>query len=448
MKLYLKIISFLVVIITVFAIFTPASLAMDFDVSAQISDLDKAKNICLYSMEADKAVFSKNVNDKIFPGSAVKMMTGLIACEMLSDRLDEVVIITDEMLKEASGFNVKLQSGMTVTVENLLYGALCGGGNDAALVLAKLCGGSVDGFVALMNDKAIELGAKNTFFTNPTGLDDSKMFSTLSDIIIVAKKASQNQLYLDISSTPSYSYTPVGDVEDIKMFNRNALISTFYAVGYKNPNVMGLISGNTDLGGYCTITYSQKNGQSYICAVMGATADDYAIYSYELINSLLSYAFNNISYQKIATKGQRICYANVRFVSPEGDFETQRISCVVSDDVYSLMYSGVDVQTDLAYRYYFHNEVLDAPFDEGVIVGGVDIMYNGKIIGSSILVTGESIEAKPMLLLLNNLKLFFSGRIFWLSVAFFVLIFLLYYHFAEIRFHHKKAKRINYKNFY
>ena len=55
------------------------------------------------------------------------------------------------------------------------------------------------------------------------------------------------------------------------------------------------------------------------------------------------------------------------------------------------MYSGVDVQTDLAYRYYFHNEVLDAPFDEGVIVGGVDIMYNGKIIGSSILVTGESI---------------------------------------------------------
>ena len=130
----------------------------------------------------------------MFPGSSVKMMTGLIACEMLGTRLDEVVEITDELIKGAQGWNIKLKAGMRVTVKDLLYGVLCGCGNDATTAIATLCSGGVNSFVEYMNIKAESLGMKNTHFTNPTGIDDSLMYSTLSDIMIIAKEVCKNQL--------------------------------------------------------------------------------------------------------------------------------------------------------------------------------------------------------------------------------------------------------------
>ena len=441
----LKITSFLlfiVILISMLTVFSSASASKEFP------NTYEAKNICLYNIDADTIVYSKNMQDKIFPASAVKMMTGIIACEILRNRLDEQVIITDKMLSGAQGFNVKLSSGMSVTAENLLYGLLCGGGNDAALAISNLCGGDFDGFVAMMNERAAEMGMKNTHFTNPTGLDDAKMYSTLSDIMILAKYASKNDLYVEISSTSSYSYKPLNSYEEIKFFNRNALISTFYAYGYKNDNVYGLISGNTELGGYCTVAYAEKNNEHYICAVMGAEADSENIYSYKLVNSLLSYAFNNLTYQRIATQGQHICYADTRFVATQSNVENRGVSCVIKNDIFALTYSDINIEKDLTYRYYLHNDILNAPIGAGMIVGGVDILYNGEIIGTAVLVTSNEVQAEGILLFLDRLKNFFSDRLFWLCIVFAVIIFFSYYYFSEFRFHRKNVKKINYKNFY
>ena len=292
-----KILAFAVTffILTAFCISAYAS-----DASAQsvaVPNTDKAYAVCLYNVNTQKSIYSKNMQKRIFPAGAVKMMTGLMACQILQDRLDEQITITEDMLDGVKGNSMRLKAGMSVTLENLLYGVLCAGGNDAAAVVSIACMGSIDAFVDAMNSKAKEWGLENTFFTNPTGLDDKNMYSTLSDIMIIAQKAYENKLYLDISSAMSYVFTPIGENEEIKIFNRNALISTFYATGYRNPNCMGLISGNTDLGGDCVITYAQKKDTGYICAVMKAQADDEVIYSYEITNALLKYAFENFYYQ-------------------------------------------------------------------------------------------------------------------------------------------------------
>lgn len=426
----IKYFSFLFVLVILFGIFSVAITGA----SANKPDVDisQASAVSLYNINTDKVIYSVESDKKIFPGSTVKMMTGLIACEILSDRLDEVIHISDKMLEGTEGANVKLRSGMSLTVENLLYGLLCGGGNDACLVIANICYGSSESFVQAMNDKAHALGMKRTFFTNPTGLDDENMYSTVGDIVLLAKAASQNNLYLDISSSVNYEFTPIGESESIKIYNRNSLISNFYAFGYTNPNTEGLIAGNTDLGGYCVVTFAEKQGTQYICAVMGAQRDEDKIYSYEIANSLISYAFDNLIYTKIASAGEYICDAPVNYVTPEANTSAAAVPCVIKSDVYALADAEFSDDKNLQYKYYLHRDTLNAPVKEGTIVGGVDILYNGEYVGSAMLVTASSVKANGVLLFLKNLREFFTSLPFWLSILAFIIMLSVYLYLSDV----------------
>ncbi len=406
-------------------------------------DTSKARATCVYNLNTDKNIYSTNLDQRLFPAGAVKMMTGLIACEMLEGRLSESVTITEEMLSKVSGANIKLKAGMSVTVENLLYVVLCGGGNDAAAAIATLCASDIDAFVSIMNSKAKEWGMSNTKFTNPIGLDDKNMYSTLADIMVLAKKASQNPTYLKASSAMSYIYTPIGTTDEIKFFNRNALISTYYALEYRNPNAQGLISGSTDLGGYCVITFFQRKSTSYICAVMGASSDDESIYSYKIANELIDYTLEKFDYLKIAESGRQVGKIPVELAMPQGEDEQVAIPCAIKDDVYSLTYRGIK-ETDIQYRCYFHKDKLTAPVTVGEVVGGVDIIYNGEVIGQAKLITSKGIQESKMLLFLDTLKNFFSGRMFIFSVLFFILIFGIYYYFDIFKHKRHNVKKINY----
>lgn len=409
-----------------------------------IPDTSNAKYVALYNTNTARFIYNKNTNERLFPGSAVKMMTGLIACEKLCDRLDEWVTVTEDMLVSSQGSNIKLKAGMTVTVENLLYGVLCGGGNDASLVIANICGGSAEDFVRDMNAKAKELGMKNTYFTNPTGLDDEEMYSTISDIMTLATQVSKNALYLEISSAVSYVYKPAGYNEEIKFSNRNALLNVYSE--YSNRYASGLIAGSTTLGGECAITYAERNGTGYICAVLNAEEIDGVMYSYKYINDLLEYAFENYSYVRIAEKGTRICALDTKLSMPSSDAVAW---CVIDEDVYTLTHKDVDVENDLVYKHYLHNQQLNAPVDAGVIVGGVNIFYNDEIIGKAVLVTEQEIQASEMLLALDNLKNFFTSRFFLLSVIF-IAVGLFVYSRVEFLYSGKTKsnRKRNTKRFY
>jgi D-alanyl-D-alanine carboxypeptidase (penicillin-binding protein 5/6) len=422
-----------------------------FAVSAEDSDIpntEHATKVCLYNLNLGKTLYAKDNGKKLFPGSAVKMMTGLVSCEMLAHRLDEYIYITDDMLEEVTGANIQLKSGMTVSLENLIYGVICGGGNDAALVLANVCSGSVDAFVELMNIKASEWGLNNTKFTNPTGLDDKKMYSTLSDILILAKRACTNELYVKISSAPSFSYVPYDGEESVKVFNRNALISTYYAEGYRNYNALGLIAGSTDLGGYCTIAYAQKDDSKYLCIVMGAEKLDGVIYSYSYTNSLLSYAFENYNYTQVIKKGDEICTLPVELATPTSGKDKAEAICIAKDEVFALVPKNIDVNNDLEYRYYFHNDKLNAPMSQGTVVGGVDVIYNGEIVATTKLVTQSSIESNAILSALHTAKTFLTNRVFILSAVFMAIGLIIYFFFISAKHNRRTVKNIEYKNFY
>ena len=413
--------------------------SLSFKVSAntpEVPDTSHAEFVYLYNTNTQKVIYSKNSTKKIFPGSAVKIMTGLIACETLGDRLNDTVIITEEMLANVQGNNVKLRAGMRVTVEDLLYGVLCGGGNDASQVVATLCSGDNYAFVQAMNAKAKSLGMKNTFFTNPTGLDDEEMYSTLSDIIILAREAANNPLYLKTSSAVSYVYKPQGYSEEIKFSNRNALLNVYSE--HSNRYASGLIAGSTTLGGECVITYAQRKDTGYICAVMNADRIDDTVYSYKYVNDLLDYAFSNFSYVCVAKKGTRVCVTDTSLSLPSDE----PTWCVIKDDVYTLTSKDIDVDKDLKLRHFLHNEQITAPSNAGAIVGGADILYNDEIVGKAVLVLENDVQASNMLVTFDRLKSFFTGRFFLVSVFLMLIGFIIYLR-IDIMSVGKKSKKQN-----
>ena len=233
----------------------------------------KSGSVYHYSYDANRVLLCTESDKRIAPASSAKIMTGLVVCELYSSRLDDKVEITEEMLKGHSGASMNLRVGMRVTLRDLLYGTLCGGNNDAATALAIACSGSVSAFVNEMNFFAKHLYMQNTHYENPTGHDADGAYTTLSDTALLVHKAAKNDIYMSASSAAYFDFTPEGE-QTVTVNNRNALANRFTAAGYSNKYAKGIISGNTDEGGYVLAASAEKAGAKYLCLIMGAEADD------------------------------------------------------------------------------------------------------------------------------------------------------------------------------
>ena len=152
--------------------------------------------VLLVNLENNLTLYEKEADTTIYPSSSVKIMTGLLACRALADRLDEEVTLTAAMLSGVEGrrMNPPLADGEVIPIRDLLYAAICGGYNDASLAVACLSSGSVAAFVEDMNREAERLNAAATRYTNPTGLHDPAMATTAHDVAVIARQAYQDDL--------------------------------------------------------------------------------------------------------------------------------------------------------------------------------------------------------------------------------------------------------------
>lgn len=397
----------------------------------------RAKAIYLYSYEAKAVLYSKGEDLILPPASTVKIMTGIIACERLSSRLEEKVTITPEMLAGHDGTSMGLEEGMTLSIKDLLYGTICGGNNDAAQAIAIICAGSLEGFVEEMNAYALKLGMQSTVYKNPTGLDAIGAQTSASDVAIISKKAIQNDLYKKISSTKSYDYTPENRAET-RIYNRNALISNYSAENYLNDSASGLIGGGTDNAGYVLSTLFQKEGSSYLCIVMGAQADEENIYSYEIANEIFEKALESYSYANVLPAGEVISSLPV-----ENALTTKsnlKIACVTEDDIFAFIPNGTDFKKDLKYKPFFHNEELKAPISEGDVIGGVNVYLDGNFIGTSRIIASESVAESEFLRFMNEAKYFLISRYFLTFLAFLIPSLLALLYFDKVGKRRRKAR--------
>ncbi len=397
----------------------------------------------LYNYESDRVLLQQNVNTRIAPGPTVKIMSGLLALQKLGHRQEELVTVTKDMLSGVQGYTINLEADTTLSIQDLLYGLICGGGNDAAHILAILSSGSVESFVTEMNAFARALGCTQTNFSNPTGIDDTAMVTTLEDTVIIAKYAVENPIFLKMSSAVNYAYTPVGTRDSVVFYNRNAQISTFSAAGYQNRYVKGLNAGMTDGGGYCVVSYATNGEERYLCIVMGALQTSAGIMSYRHANNLLNHLFQKYSFLQIAEKNTEICSVPVQYALPKNGEKEVSVPCVLTEDLYGFIPADTDLKKGLDYRIYFHEESLSAPIEAGTVIGGVDIYLGHEFIVGCPIATVEDIESSSLLLSLAKMKSNILSRRSLVIVLFLIPILTIYLFLSGKRHRRKTIKTIS-----
>ncbi len=410
-----------------------------------LPDISEAKTVYFENLESGRVIAKKDGGGAIAPASTVKLMTALIALEHFEGKEDTLIEISDDMLKETAGTSMELSHGDRLSAIDLIYATLCGGFNDAAYALAAVIGGSVSGFVTLMNRKAIELGAKNTIYANPTGYDAAAAATTLRDTITVAKAAMNNPRLMEISSSVSRKIVFMNEREPFTVHNRNGLIGEHYFKGYSNPYASGMISGNTDMGGWCVVTKITINKANYLCVIMGATETNSVINSYKITNELTYFARTSLGFTTVMKKGTHICDVDIEFALSSSRAKNQTtVSASLGEDATLFIPRNVS-DGEITKKYYLYEDILEAPVFEGDRIGSVDFYYNGELLKTVPLIIDEDIDENRLLIKLHKIKSAILSRTSAISFALFVLFTLAWFLAFDKKKRRKAAKKVTYR---
>ena len=211
-----------------------------------------AQKAILMDAETGRVIYEKDAYSRSLIASTTKIMTALVVCEQCNV-LDRVRIPKEAVGIEGS--SMYLKEGEILTIQELLYGMMLHSGNDAAVALAIYCGGTVEGFAQLMNDKAYRLGLTGTHFENPNGLDSPGHYSSARDLAVLTAYAMQNPIFAQTVSTKSVR------VGERSLQNHNKLL-------WRVDGADGVKTGFTKAAGRILVSSARRDGRRLICVTI------------------------------------------------------------------------------------------------------------------------------------------------------------------------------------
>ena len=268
---------FLSVFLALAVLGIPAVALADYDY-----DSIKTPNVIVVDAENTDVVFyERNADQRVYPASTTKIMTTLIALE--NGNLDDSFMVGEEVLGTVIPFTkysslMGIQPGETLTLRDLVYGLMLVSGNDAGEAIAKHVAGSIDAFVALMNQKAATLGMTNTHFSNPHGVQNDDHYTTARDMAKLMAYALKNEDFIKIAETKTY-IVPANNVRTTELELRNTdrlLVATpGDSINTVYPYAIAGKTGDTDTAGKCLVAAAEKDGARVIYASFGDKKDLY-----------------------------------------------------------------------------------------------------------------------------------------------------------------------------
>lgn len=403
------------IIIILTCMITPVSVGAyevtEFEITAQAG--------ALISLDTDEFLYENNIDKKVYPASITKIMTAIIILE--NEKFDPEGKIT--MSKSALDLVLGTGSSVSHFVEgeeftqfDLVNLVLISSFGDCTYLAAEYYGGSVESFVQMMNDKAKELGLKNTHYSNPVGLHDDDNYTTVRDIYTLTKYALKNKIFKQVCETPRYvmstNLTPKKTLS-----TTNALQDT--TTNYYYQFAKGVKTGFTDEAGRCLVSTATNNGYTYMCIVMGCPGNQKKHFSESI--SLYRWAFNNFSFKEVADSTEPVCEIPVSL-----SFDTDFAPLYFKEKFVTVLPNNADDSTIIVQPHLVSEEV-EAPIKKGQVLGTADIIYAEKIIGTCELVAGEDIESSTLLVIFKYIKTAISSiymKIILIVLAVVVLIFI------------------------
>lgn len=218
-----------------------------------------AQSYLVLDLNSASVLLEKNKDLPLFPASTVKLMTALVARDIYD--LNSIIIVGEEV--EVVGHQVGLRSGQEMKVIDLLKAILVNSGNDAAQILAFNHPFGYEGFIQSMNLKAQMLSLSNTYFTNPTGLDDYQQVSTSWDLALLSKEINKDPVLKRLVNLQQTSISDTSGLSNYQLFNTNQLLT-------KHNQARGIKTGTTQMAGQVLITLWEEANHELLIVVMGS----------------------------------------------------------------------------------------------------------------------------------------------------------------------------------
>lgn len=249
----------------------------------------KSRNAAVIDKDTNTVIMGKNPQDRINPASMTKVMTAIIGLENVKN-LNRRVEITGDIINycNTNGLSVSgFEEGDKPKVIDLIYGILLESGGESSIALAREVSYSEEGFIELMNKKAMEIGMVNTHFSNSTGITDSENYSTSQDIALLFDYALKNNKFKKIITTKEYSaYGLKGIFTKHTVYNR--LLQKRNDLNLNKDYIQGGKTGYTEEAGLCLVSFGTVNGREYIVVTAGADGDS-TTPQYNLLDSFKLY---------------------------------------------------------------------------------------------------------------------------------------------------------------
>jgi len=381
---------------------------------------DSGKMILIH-LDSGTIIDQLRADEPHAPASTVKMMTFLVAYEILSDRMDEIVA-TNEPAVNVGGTRMGLLLGENITIRNLFGAMILSGANDAAVMLAYASfpgeAFPIAAFVERMNERATELGMSSTNYTNVTGLDDIVfMRTTARDVSIIATHLHTNSFFMSFAGQ-AFITIPASNLNAARRVNnRNYLVpgsSIHPTHGVSGTN--GMNAGMTGAAGLCLVATIVINNNTFLVVILGAQSDDRVPGGFDchrIASDLLTWAEQNFSYRIILDHTTILGEILVRFSA-----SSDTIIIVPRGSVSMFMSNSVNISEDFTTRVEIYETDLIAPVARDTVVGVVYVYHLGEEIASLELVTRSSLH-------LNRWHMFTAGVFRVVNSGWFWLVIIL-----------------------
>jgi D-alanyl-D-alanine carboxypeptidase (penicillin-binding protein 5/6) len=338
-----------------------------------------AKSVLLIEASTGEIIYSRDIHTKYAPASMTKMMSMLLFLEAIEKgnlNWNEKIKVS-ENASSMGGSQILLETGEEMTVIDMFKGIAIGSANDATVALAERVGGTEEHFVQMMNNRAKEIGMKNTNFKNCHGLDEANHYSTAYDMSVIARELVKHTKLFEFSSVYE-TYLRANTDRKFWLVNTNKLVR-FY------PGVDGLKTGHTEEAGFCLTATAKKEDMRLIAIVFGEP--DSQMRNTE-VSAMLDYGFNVYGLEKVISKNVSIGKVNV------SKGKIGKAILVPKEDI-NILYEKSSGKKNVTYKVNVGK--LSAPINKGDIVGSVDIIENNKVIQTIDVTVRESIKKANIL---------------------------------------------------
>lgn len=343
----------------------------------------------LMDASTGEILYEKNMHEQLYPASITKLMTVLLAFEY--GKLDETVTFSEDAIFgiERNSSHIALDVGEQITLEQCLYAILLQSANEASLGVAEHIGGSKEDFAKMMNDRAKELGCKNTNFVNPNGLHDDNHYTSAYDMALIAKEVLKYDKFKEIISTLKYEIPPTNKQPETRyLYAQHQMIKPPSIYVYEGCE--GGKTGFTNQALNTLVTYAKRDNTELIAVVLKDTGAN----TYVDTKTLFDYGFENYETLTAFSSDEFKTSENITQTYKKDFIDLGMLDITAKNNVYATVKKSEN-KPEYTQKLNINKENLIPTINEGDSVGTLDIYNGDTLVGSSTLIATKTIEAIP-----------------------------------------------------